>query len=307
MPKQIVKAEYGSPDRPLKIGDTEIPCYVLEDGRRVLVQTGMLTALDMSQGTAAKGSKGDRLAKFLGTKGVKPFVHQDLNDVITNPVKFRTPTGSDAYGYEATILPDICDAVLEARNEGKLNYQQKHIAKACEVLVRSFAKVGIIALVDEATGYQYIRAREALEEILEKFISDELLKWTKTFPDEFYENLFRLRGWRYSPFTVKRPALVGKLTNQLVYERLAPGILDELKQKNPKNTKGRRKNRHHQWLTEDIGHPKLREHIASVTTLMKASARWDDFRRMINRALPKWQDLPLLEYSENQAREKNRT
>jgi P63C domain len=295
MAKKIVKAEYGSSDRPLKIGRTEIPCYVLEDGRRVLVQNGMLTALDMSQGTAAKGAKGDRLAKFLGTRGIKPLVNEELENVITNPVRFRTPTGSDAYGYEATILPDICDAVLEARTRGTLHRQQEHIAKACEILVRSFAKVGIIALVDEATGFQYVRDREALVEILEKFLSDELLKWTKTFPDEFYENLFRLRGWRYSPFTVKRPALVGKLTNQLVYERLAPGVLDELKRKNPKDVKGRRKNRHHQWLTDDIGHPKLREHIASVTTLMKASTKWDDFKRMINRALPKWEDMPLFD------------
>lgn len=295
MTKGIVKAEYGSPDSPLKIGDTEIPCYVLEDGRRVLVQGGMLTALDMSQGTAAKSGKGDRLVKFLCTKGVKPFVSKDLNEIITNPIKFRTPSGSDAYGYEATILPDFCDAVLEARNANALNYQQKHIAKACEILVRSFAKVGIIALVDEATGYQYIRARQALEEILDKFISDELVKWTKTFPDEFYENLFRLRGWRYAPFSVKRPILVGKLTNQLVYERLAPGVLDELKKRNPKNSQGKRKDKYFQYLTEDIGHPKLREHIASVTTLMKASSKWDEFKRLINRALPKWEDMPLFD------------
>lgn len=295
MAKSIVKAEYGSPDRPLKIGDTEIPCYVLEDGKRVIVRSGMFPALNMSEGTANKGIEGDRLVKFLGTKSIKPFVSNELENMIKNPIQFTPPSGGKAYGYEATILPEICDAVLEARNEGKLNHQQKHIAKACEILVRAFAKVGIIALVDEATGYQYIRARQALEEILDKFISDELVKWTKTFPDEFYENLFRLRDWRYSPFTVKRPILVGKLTNQLVYERLAPGVLDELKKKNPKNSAGKRKAHHHRWLTEDIGHPKLREHIASVTALMKAATKWDDFKRMINRALPKWEDLPLFD------------
>src|SRR5712692_10382868 len=39
---RLVKATHGSPDRPLRIGDLEIPCYVLEDGRRVLVQRGMM-------------------------------------------------------------------------------------------------------------------------------------------------------------------------------------------------------------------------------------------------------------------------
>ncbi len=295
MAKRIVQAEYGSPNKPLKIGKMEIPCYVLEDGRRVLVQGGVMAAMNMRPGTASKGTPGDRLTKFLGTKAINPFVPNDLRDLITSPIKFRVPTGQEAYGYEATILPDMCDAVLDARKAGSLNYQQTHIAAACEILVRAFAKVGIIALVDEATGYQDVRSRQALEEFLEKFIADEYLKWTKTFPDEFYRQLFRLRGWRYSPFSVKRPRLVGRLTNDIIYSRLAPGVLDELKKKNPKDQRGRLKRKHFQWLTEDIGHPKLREHLASVTTLMKASNKWDDFKRMLNRALPKWVDLPLFD------------
>ena len=130
------------------------------------------------------------------------------------------------------------------------------------------------------------------------------MKWTKTFPDDFYEQLFRLRGWRYSPFSVKRPILVGKLTNDIVYQRLAPGVLEELKKRTPKNKKGQRKNRYFQWLTEDIGHPKLREHLASVIALMKAAAKWDDFKRMINRALPKWEDLPLFDTTDKNAQDK---
>ncbi len=157
MSKKIAKAKYGAADRPLKIGSKEIPCYVLDDGKRVLVRGGMFDALDMKSGSAGKRTQGDRLTKFIHTKAIKPFVDKGLDDRIRNPIAFRTPSGNDAYGYEATILPDICDAVLDARNTGNLNFQQKHIAAACEILVRAFAKVGIIALVDEATGYQYYR------------------------------------------------------------------------------------------------------------------------------------------------------
>ena len=167
--------------------------------------------------------------------------------------------------------------MLEARQAGTLKtVEQRYVAKQCEILARAFAKVGIIALVDEVTGYQHHRARLALHEILEKFIAKELVKWAKTFPDEFYEQLFRLRGWSYvnlggkPPF--KRPILVGKLTNDIVYDRLAPGVLDELKRKNPKDEKGHRKHKLFQWLTDDIGHPKLREHLVAVITLMKASS-----------------------------------
>jgi hypothetical protein len=293
MTKDIPKSICGSPDRPLRFGDIEIPCYVLEDEKRVLVQKGMMTALDMKQGTAGRGG-GDRLAKFISTKSIKPFASGELIEVITNPIKFQIAGGNVAYGYEATVLADLCDAVLTARKKGKLNYQQTHIADQCEILLRGFARVGIIALVDEATGYQEIRSRQALEEILERFIAKELRKWAKTFPDEFYERLFRLKGWQYQPFSVKRPQYVGTLTNDLVYERIAPGVLDELKRITPKDDKGRRRHRYFQRLTEDVGHPRLREHLAAVIALMKATTNWGQFKRAIERALPRYgKTVPL--------------
>jgi hypothetical protein len=223
--------------------------------------------------------------------------------VTANPIKFRTPNGNVAYGYEATILADICDAVLQARAEGKLQKQQEHIARQCEILVRGFARVGIIALIDEATGYQEVRARQALEKILEKFISDELLKWAKMFPDEFYTQMARLRGLHYSEIATKRPPYIGRLTNDIVYERLAPGVLEELKRKNPKDDKGRRKHKHFQYLTEDIGNPRLREHLWAVIGLMRASSNWRNFYSLLNRAFPKYRDHPRLfiEFEEDEA------
>ncbi len=215
----------------------------------------------MSPGTASRYiSQGDRLVKFIEGKRISPYIGNKLADMIKSPLKFKLPSGGIADGYEATILADICDAVLQARESGILQQQQLHIAKQCEILVRGFARIGIIALVDEATGYQKYRARTALHEILEKFISKELREWAKTFPDEFYEEMFRLRGWSYislagkPPF--KRPILVGKLTNDIVYDRLAPKIKDELKRITPRDEKGRTKHRFFQRLTADVGHPK---------------------------------------------------
>jgi len=120
----------------------------------------------MSPGTATKGG-GDRLTNFAGTKSINPFVPDALREMITNPIAFRAQ-GQLAYGYEATILPELCDAVLAAREKRALNHQQEDIAKQCEILVRAFAKVGIIALVHEATGYQEYRDRELLQEILKR-------------------------------------------------------------------------------------------------------------------------------------------
>jgi P63C domain len=293
-------ATHGSPDRPLRIGDLEIPCYVLSDGRRVLVQRGMLASLDMKQGTAGRGG-GDRLAKFVATKSLAPFVSKELADMIKNPIRFQPPTGGVAYGYEATLLADLCDAVLAARKAKALHYQQEHIAEQCEILVRGFARVGIIALVDEATGYQEDRAKNALSKILEAFIAKELRKWVSTFPVDYYKELFRLRGWRFPDLPAdqrKRPVLVGKITNDVVYDRIAPGVRRELNRLTPRDEKGRLRHKLFQRLTEDVGHPKLREHLASVTSLMKASDSWEQFKKMLDRALPRYGDTPYLPFEE---------
>jgi hypothetical protein len=295
----------------LKIGGLILPCAVLEDGTRVISERGVTLALGGKRGGAhwrrmKENPDGANLPVYLSANNLKPFINSELALALNNRIKYQLPTGGPiAYGLEAGLLPKVCEVWLDAREDDKLWSNQEHIAKAADILLRGLATVGIIALVDEATGYQYDRSRKALEEILDKFISKELRKWAKTFPDDFYMEMFRLRGWQYIPFNVKRPMVVGRLTNDLIYKRLAPGVLGELKKKNPPNKKGRRPAKHFQWLTEDIGHPRLRELIASVITLMKASTSWNQFYRMMARALPQYGknlELPL-EYPEDEQEE----
>jgi hypothetical protein len=282
----------------LNIAGSEIACAVLEDGRRVLTQETFLTAI----GRAAKAKAGtgssllvDGMPPFLTASNIKPFISEDLRKSAT-PILFRTVSGGRAYGYEAKLLPMVCEVYLKARDQGNvLQKTQRHIAKACDLLMRGLAHVGIVALVDEATGYQYDRARRALEEILEQFISKELLKWVKTFPDEFYEEMFRLKNWRVRDIATKRPLYAGKVTNDIVYERLAPGVLEELKRITPRNEKGRPRHHYHRRLTEDIGHPRLREHLSAVLALMRAADSWEQFYKALNRALPKQFQMPLFD------------
>lgn len=272
----------------LRIGEAEIPCYVLEDGRRVLALMGMVKAMGMSHSGGRRVGV-HRLASFTAGKALEPFIGKDLAQCIASPVRFTIGRGGGSgYGYPANTLADICDAVLAARKAAALKPQQAHIAEQAEVLVRGFARVGIVALVDEATGYQEARARDELQTILSAYISGELLAWAKMFPDEFYREMFRLRGWQYRPITGagKRPVLAGKLTNMLIYAKLPPGVLDELRLRNPADEHGRRRRRHHQFLTEEIGHPHLQRQIVAVTTLMKASRNWSEFQRLFNAAFP---------------------
>ena len=278
-----LKVIAGTPDKPLVINDIEIDCYVLEDETRVLSQRGLQAAVGMSTGGGKTGAR--RIVEFMTVLGKKSIEINDLEVRADSPIQFVGPSAL-TNGYPATLLVDICNVVLSARDAGALTKQQTHIAERCDMLIRGLATVGIIALVDEATGYQKIREERALATILEKYIDEELQPWTKTFPYEFYEQIFKLKKWT-GPDGVKRPSIIGKYTNDIVYSRIAPGVLEELKRVNPKDEKGHRPAKHHQWFTPEFGHPKLREHLAGVIALMRASPDWNRFKGNLRRAYPK--------------------
>jgi len=288
---ELPRATHGKDDHPLKIGDIEIPCYVLEDGRRVLAQRGMVSALGMSRGGSSKGG-GDRLAIFVGGKALEPFINAELRSVIEKPIQFKTPAGMVANAYDAQILADICEAVLKARESSKLQKQQLHIAHQCEVLMRGFARVGIIALVDEITGYQKDRARDALAKILEAFVAKELQPYVKTFDAVFYEQMFRLRGLPYPPEKANyRPSYFGHLTNDIVYSRLAPGILKALKEEAKKEEI---KTHLHRHLTPGYGKLELIKHLSLVMAYMRDSADWRSFIEKLNKYSPRFNEtIPL--------------
>ena len=285
--KQPLKAIAGAPGRPAIIapGVIEIPCYVLEDETRVFTQSGMFKGLGLARRGLVATETGARLPRFAASKSINPFISKELASGLANPILFNAG-GRDAYGFSATILPDICRAVLDARRAGSLDPQQSALADRCEILLQGLATVGIIALVDEATGYQEVRAQRALATILEKFIAEELQPWTKTFPFEFYELIARLKGWP-SSYALKRPSVVGHYTNDLVYERLAPGVLEELRARTPRLPSGTLRNKYFQWFTPELGHPRLKEHLIGVMALMRAAPNWEAFKRALQRSYPK--------------------
>ena len=285
----------GASDRPLVIGDIEIPCYVLADETRVLSQGGFLQSIGRSR-TPKAGTGGisnvDELPFFLRSARLRPFISKELI-MSTHPIIFRLTSGQITVGYNALLLPQICEVYLGARAAGRLRQSQQHIARRAEILIRGLATVGIIGLVDEATGYQQIRERRALAIILEEFIAKELQPWTKTFPYEFYTEIARLKEWP-EIYSIKRPSVIGHYTNDIVYARIAPGLLEELRSVNPTLPTGSRKNRHHQWFTPDLGHPRLKEHLAAVIALMRAAPNWTAFQRSLQRAFHKLNDNLLL-------------
>lgn len=292
-----ILAKYGASDRPLRIGDIEIPCYVLADGTRVLAQRGLQSGIGLSEGGGKSGAR--RIAELMASLAEKGVDVRGLVARANSPIQFIPPHGGNpADGYEATILPDICAVLIEAQQQGKLGKHREHLAVRAAQLQHGFATVGIIALVDEATGYQEFRRRDALALILERFVAKELRPWVKTFPAEYYKQIYRLNGWPYDE-KAGRPSVIGHWTNNIIYKRLAPGVLEKLKEITPRAPSGGHKDKLFQRLTEDIGHPKLREHLASIVMLMKYSSDWKIFMNRLDTEFPQWGKNYLLPFPDD--------
>lgn len=284
----------------LTIGDMSFPCSVLSDGTRILTQSDFMEGMGMYySGWVAKNKPKDQAADvphFLAFKSLQPFIDRHLGDLQSVVVKYRTEKGAVAHGIKAEIIPKICEVWMDADEAINLGARQKVIAQKAKIIMRALAHVGIIALVDEATGYQEIRDKAALRELLDRFLLKELAAWAKRFPDEFYKQIFRLRGWEWRGMKINRPSCVGTYTIDLVYERLAPGLVDELKRRMPKTESGTKKRLLQQLLTEDVGHPALQAHLAGLMALQRATpdGQWDQFKRMVDRAFPKFNvTIPL--------------
>ena len=241
----------------------------------------------------------EQLPAILHGKAIHPFISAEVREK-SQPVTFVLPTGGRASGYNAELLPAVCDVYLAARAADVLPKNQEHVAKQAEVLIRGLARVGIIALVDEATGYQEYRKADALAKILEAYIAKELQPWVHTFPNEFYREMFRLRQLEFPKDSISRPPYFGHLTNDVVYSRLAPGVLKGLKAKTPRGASGRHKEQLHRRLSTDLGHPKLREHLAAVVAVMKLSDSWKDFKLKLDRTHPQYgQDVLPIDFGED--------
>jgi hypothetical protein len=276
----------------LTIGTAEIPCAVLENGKRLLTQSGFMLALGRARQAKGRGYyRGDvNLPAFLTAQNLKPFISKDL-EVTSSQIEFRMKNGVRAFGYSAELLPKVCDVFLDAKAAGVLTHNQEPIAEKALMLIRGLAHVGIIALVDEATGFQYERPRRDLEEQLKKFLSESLRRWVRTFPADYFKHLCRLRGVDLRS-DMKLPQYFGHLTNNLVYRRIAPGLLIRLKER--RSERGSPSNKLNQWLSLDVGVPEVLVHLGTVIAVMKQHTNYDEFEHALDRIAPVYPEVPGL-------------
>lgn len=260
----------------LTIGNTQMTCAVLDNEQRIISETSLAEAmLGTRSGASIKKKKelkriGTPLPVFLAPQQLAPFIPPELKDGA--PLIKYLDGSREVYGYDATILPIACEVWLAARAANALQAQQLDKAQNAEILMRSLAKVGIIALIDEATGFQYDRKYDALRVLLETYLVDEIKAWTKQFPDQFFVELDRLYGNKNLKSS-QRPLYYGKFINTYIYEPLENGFVESELQK--RYIDDEKKHRKHQHLTE-FGTGQLRLQIGRVMGLMEVapSLRW---------------------------------
>lgn len=279
----LPKAICGSDDRRLVIGDIEIQCYVLENEVRVLSLRTLQSGIGMSEGGGKGGAR--KIPALMARLAEKDIDIMGLDVRANDPIRFITPAGTVADGYDATILPDICAVLINASREGVLDRRYKHLASRAATLQHGFATLGIIGLVDKITGYNDFKKASDFGRIIEAFVAKEMRPYVPKFPPAYYQEICRLRDIPYDPTSVKRPSYFGHLTNKVIYHRLAPGVWKELKEKAKKSELVARPHLH-RFLTDDIGDPRLRDVISKNVAVMQLSDNWFDFLVKLDKVLP---------------------
>lgn len=293
MPKPI-KSQFE--DRPIKILDMEIECAVLEDETRVISQRAINRSLEIGEGGGARN-----LPRFLYLKALKPHISEELLARVKNPIEYRTLSGLVAYGTPAEVMADICQVWIDAYKAGDLKPKHEQIALKAQILQKAVGKIGWVALVDEATGFQEVRDKDNLQQLLSLYVAKEFQPHFKTFVEVFYEQIYRLKGWTFDPKKNKYQ-VVGKYTLKYVYGCLPVDVVESVKNKTPRNARGNYTKKLFQSLTAEIGKPHLDRALGGVIALLKAARSWTDFERSYARAYGDQKDqlvLPLADFQQD--------
>ena len=246
----------------LAVGNWEIPCYVLEDGRRILGRAEAAAVLTDGKGEA-KGARHPE--SYFEAKALKPHLplkHSAKTVELTHP----GAENKKVHGIEAETFLEICKAYVRARDEKALSAQiELNAARNTGKILAACAREGLISLIDETTGYQYDRIQEALRQKLSFYIKKEgLQKWEKTFPDQLWETFRRLTKWQ-GPLD-SHPQYWEKLVLELVYEYLDKDAVEWLRTNEPRPRNGQSQ---HQWLHSQYGLKELTEHIWMLVGMAK--------------------------------------
>ena len=278
---------------PLKIMDIELDCYILEDGTPVLNKGKMMKAI----GRQWKGASRTDMPNFIGAINLQKFIRPELEEMLDG-IDFYDG-GRLISGYHSDTLALVYNTYLEAREAGVLTKAQLPIAQVCEILLRSFAKVGIRALIYEQLGFEKFKHPEAFRMLIESYLSEEIRKWSKEFPDDLFFQMDRIYGHEKTT-SRNRPLYYAKFVRKYIYEPIEKGVvLKKLDEKTPRDEKGRKKVRLFQSASEEIGLPAIRSQIWQIVGVLKTSSGKRTFENNYRRLMGQSYQPSLFDDIEN--------
>jgi len=249
----------------------DIDCYVLDDKTKtaVISQRGMAASIGLDT------QSGRSLPRFLETKAISAYIGAELRQKIDNPVIFQQVSatqepgkGVKTYGYDVTVLIDVCKAIVDAERDGKLSASRKSSGMQAHIILNASAKLGIQNLAYALSGYDVTK-----QEIIESFklyVREEAREYEKEFPAQLYQEWYRI--YQLPKPERNRPWKFMHLTNEHVYYPLAKskGKLQELAISQRESAKQVRQKRLHQFLS-DVGVKALRQHLGQLLGIAQLS------------------------------------
>ncbi len=269
----------------LKLGEIEIDCYVLEGGQTAVSQRGAAVALGFKQYTG-----GGQLGSLLGSIGKKGHDTEHLRTKVDGgELTFSAPqAGGNIKGISGETFAEIVSVVTAASAAGDLKKSQEHIGRQCAKVLGVCSVIGVAALIREAAGYIVVKDSEKLAVVAQNWLAKQPNKPQKTVPDDFYKYLYEAMGWSRLNPPNRHGSAVARHTADIVYSRLAPGILEELRVRNPIQPNGARKFKHHQFMERETAYLALAQRISDVTLLLKFSGPggWPKFYAFLTANYP---------------------
>lgn len=271
---------------PVQFGSITINCAVMPDGECLITKTGFMSALGKASPSAKDKYPIGNLPPFLAINALKPYITNELTQSGL-PIDFLLPGGHRAKGYKSDLFLKVADIYIKASLDNpNLPKTVKETANLCTAIMSSLAGVGLTAMIWQACGFHKLSNKDSLEKLLAKYLTEKEMEWVKQFPQDFYDEIYRLKNWPNPLVINHRYPIVGKITRDIVFSRIAPKLLERLDEKNPKNENGKRKHCHHQYLTEDIGKRELQSHLYAIRGLMRGSNTWEEFYETLNKFYP---------------------
>lgn len=270
----------------------DVDGYVLDevDGEKPRHPRCVLSKTGAGRAIGLRSEGGSALWRTLSRKNIRSEIDEKVREKIDNPIVFKHfNTGSESrpgvtvHGLDTSTFIEILRAILKA----KLTKTQRHLGERAQTMLIALANTTLDSIVYQESGYWKTIEGQRVAEILDNYLQEHARKWAKTFPDDFWVKLIRVKGYP-SYVALKRPAFVGHWVNDIVWDRLVPGARKKLNELNPRLPAGYRKNKHHQHTTEDYGLPELKAHLIKVMAYMDAAANDTQFMRMLNRGTPKF-------------------